>query len=181
MTVFSPLFLLSIVFSLSTDICPSELTWVSNPSTYVFSDRFRPSVVVPAHNGWKSIDGADWLWESTSNTLGTCTFVKFFPLADRIQSIVQKVSVWIACDDYYGVRLNDQTVVSKDGNWNSPPKEVDLTSYVRYSSDTQSTINKLELLCTNTGGPGGLTFKVVVTFNAGTGRRVEATNSTVHD
>ena len=145
--------------------CPDSIIWGSSSSTSVLANTFHNSVQVAKAPFWPDeLPGAHWIWESAEKSLGTYVFLELFPLTDKIKDKVDKVTVYIAADDYYSISLNGNSISTTAGQPSDPPASYDLTPYVVYSTTAHPVMNKLKVMATNTGGFAGVMYKVEVTL-----------------
>jgi hypothetical protein len=112
------------------------------------SDKAVAATVV---SGWTaSIPGAKWIW--TSATATEVLFTNWF----SVPGTVNKAVLHLAADNDVVTYLNGKTVACNKKDSYTATVKCDLTAHV------QSGINQIEFWVTNTGGPAGLLYKLVV-------------------
>lgn len=139
--------------------CSKEIVWVSGGSTQVDRGSYTTPAIQTSYQQ-NFIPGAVFVWESNSNSLGTCSFLQTFAVPIWLLSRITKVTLWIVVDDYYTVTLNGKPIGS--GPY-FVVGTIDIsTSWLVGADSTTYRENRLVMDVGNTGGFGGLQYKLSI-------------------
>lgn len=160
-------FLLSL-FSLVSAQCPASLISTSSAATLIERSPglYTPSALVPSvPSVWVALPGANWIWESASNSVGAFDFVNTFTMAEWASNSIAHLRLYIAADNAYSVVFNGEVLA---GQWTGgffTVDQYDLKPWILGSSvELGSQVNRLEMKVWNSGGPGGLLYKLVIEY-----------------
>jgi hypothetical protein len=131
------------------------------------SDNYTQVVSVNVPNGgpafevlpdpsWTSISGSNWIWDGNNQDAITVTFTKLFYLYCQVTAISLTASV----DNFFYTQFNGQDPGCNAGDY---IKTINCT----ITSYSVQGLNTLSFIVTNTGGPGGLLYRLDIQSQIG--------------
>ena len=162
--------------------CPASVLMATSDTSKVelSPQSFADPVTLLPHPLWVHMDGASWVWtdtfcapsaennyewQDTQCLASSAKFVSTFFLPEWKRGKIESLTLSVTGDNTYEIVFNGNVIAPSSSGWYTwiakyQLKDLFLGSDGRIGKQE----NRLEIMVNNTDGPGGLAFKVEMTY-----------------